>query len=678
MKNKTFHYSALTTALLLSLNPALAETQAGEMLEEINVVGSITKIGGITYDQPQSATVVTAQQISDNGAKKVDQALNYQAGIQGAPFGNDNKSEWFKIRGFDASTTLDGTQTSPNGFFVWLPEVYGVEDIEVVKGANSLLYGASQAGGTINLITKRPKTTPQGEFNLGLGNNNQRSVSADYSGLANESGSLRYRFVGQFRQEDGTQDYSKMKHYYFAPSLTWDISDKTSLTILTSYQREHGRPTNGFLPAYGSLIPSSLGTIARSTYFGEPSRDNMEREQLSVGYEFQHKFNNDWIFSQNYRFNHLDMDLLGVFAWSSDNNRSAYRGYSYSKGTSTTHSVDNRISKTWTFENGIENTLLLGTDYLHAKTRGHNNGFGYVPSIDLFAPVYGQDFNLTSTPYHIKTSQWGLYIQDQLRIDNAWIFNIGLRHDKARSNSFVSSTNNSYNISHNTVSGGMMYLFENGLAPYFSYSESFRPTTGVDGYNRPYKPYEGKQYEGGIKYAPSFVDGTISVAYFDLTEKNSLVSDSSNVSVQAGERRNKGIEVQADLNLTNNWKINAAYTHNHSRQDLSNVKTIPTPMVAKHIASLWTSYRFDGALDGLLVGTGVRYVGSSTDDQYYAGYKVPSYTVWDAMAQYHFTPNWQLQINATNLTNKTYLSGCSFYCYYGAERLVNATVSYKW
>ncbi|KGQ70844.1 hypothetical protein OA57_03835 [Chelonobacter oris] len=674
---KTFQYSALATALLLCFNPAIAETDSEE-LDVIDVVGSVAKIGTLSYDQPQSSVVVSAQQIAESGAKKIDQALNYQAGIQGASFGNDNKSEWFKIRGFDASTTLDGTQTSPNGFFVWLPEIYGVENIEVVKGANSLLYGASQAGGVINLVSKRPTATPKGEVNVGFGNNHQRTVNGDYSGYANESGSVRYRLVAQFRKEDGTQDYTGMKHYYFAPSLTWDISDKTRLTLLAGYQREHGRPTNGFLPAYASLLPSTFGNIARNTYFGEPDRDNMEREQLSAGYEFQHEFNNGWIFSQNYRFNHLDMDLLGVFAWSADNNRTAYRGYSYSKGTSATHSVDNRISKTWTFDNGIENTLLLGSDYLHAKTKGNNNGFGFVPGIDLFAPVYGAPFSVTSTPYHIKNSQWGFYVQDQLRINNDWIFDLGLRHDKAKSNSFVDNTDTSYNISHNTVSGGAMYVFENGLAPYLSYAESFRPTTGVDGYGRVYKPYESKQYEAGIKYAPSFIDGTVSIAYFDLTEKNALVSDSSNISVQAGERRNKGIEVQADLNLTDNWSMSAAYTHNHSRQDLSTTTTIRTPMVAKHTASLWTSYRLQGILDGLTVGTGVRYVGSTTDDQYYAGYNVPSYTVWDAMAQYQFDSNWQLQVNATNLTNKKYLSGCSFYCYYGAERLVNATLSYKW
>lgn len=677
-----FKYTFLAASLISAFS--YAETvDSGENIPvaeigAVNVVGSAGKTGGIRYRSPQSTVVITREDIDNLQAKKVDEALQYQSGIQAEPYGTDNKAEWFKIRGFDASVSLDGMATAPNGFFVWTPELYGVEAIEVVKGADSLLYGASETGGRVNLITKRPKDAPAGEIDVTVGNNNQLGLGADYSGILTKDNSVRYRLVGQIRQEDGTQDYSEMKHYYFAPSLTWDISSQTSLTFLASYQKEDGVPTNGFLPGYGSILPTPFGQIDRSTYFGEPDVDHLKRTQQSLGFEFKHDFENDWTFTQNYRYNSLDLDLLGVYAYSADNIRTAYRGYSLSDGTSKTHSIDNRVSKTWDTER-IKNTLLLGVDYLDAKTDGKNNGFGFVPGIDLFDPVYGAPVDISATPYHIDQSQLGFYAQNQLRLDKKWLLNLGVRHDKAENSGEINGTKTDYDINKNTYSGGLMYLAANGLSPYVSYSESFKPIAGADLYGRAYKPYEGKQYEAGIKYVPTWVDGKFSVAYFDLREENALVSDSSGVSVQAGKRRNKGLELQADVKITDAWSILANYTHYDSRQDISTTKSIDTPGTPKHMASAQVAYSFnDGTLKGLVLSTGVRYVGATTDEKNYPGYEVSSFALWDMMAQYNFDKNWQVQLNARNLTDKKYLSGCDFYCYYGSPRSITGRLRYQW
>ena len=157
------------------------------------------------------------------------------------------------------------------------------------------------------------------------------------------------------------------------------------------------------------------------------------------------------------------------------------------------------------------------------------------------------------------------------------------------------------------------------------------------------------------------------------------MSDASNVQVQAGERRGRGVELQANVNLNDNWSLAGAYTYTDSKQDLSTNTTIRSPMMPRHMASTQVAYKFNaGALNGLKLGTSLRYVGSTTDDQYYAGHTIPSYTLWDAMAQYTFAKDWQVQLNARNLTDKDYVSACSFYCYYGAGRSVEASLSYKW
>ncbi|MBP6345654.1 MAG: TonB-dependent siderophore receptor [Neisseriaceae bacterium] len=674
------HNSIISTCLLMAFGHAYAaEPDTPEAaLDDVVVVGSAGKVGGLKYRTPGSTAVISAADIEAAQAHKLDQALHYQAGILSEPYGGDNKSEWFKIRGFDASVALDGTPTAPSAFFVWLPEMYGIESVEVVKGANSMLYGSAEAGGVVNLVTKRPKDQPAGEINISGGTDDRRGISADYSGVLNADNSLRYRVVGQYRREDGMQNGTEMKHYYFAPSLTWDISDKTNLTFLASWQKEKGTPTNGFMPGYGSLINTPYGKIDRHTNLGEPSRDYTDREQLSFGYEFQHAFDNGWQFSQNYRYSRLDLDFLGVFAWSSDQDRLAKRGYSYNQGISTVHSLDNRLRKTWHF-GALDTTVLLGTDYMRSKIDGENEPFGTVGPIDMFNPMYGQDFKVKGQYYKIKQTQLGLYGQTQFEWDKRVLLNLGVRHDQAKNDGIMGKVQTDYDVNNTVWQGGLMYKAKNGLSPYLNYSESFRPTAGVDGYDRAYQPYEAKQTEVGVKYTPSWLDGTLSLAYFDLKEKNALMSDSSNVSVQAGERQNKGVELQADVALNDEWATTVSYTYNDATQDLSAKQTIRAPMVARHMAAAQIRYTpQQGVLRGLSLATGLRYVGSTTDEANYPGEKVPSYTLWDAMAHYQMNRNWSLQVNARNLTDKEYVSACSFYCYYGAGRSVEGKLSYKW
>lgn len=662
-----------------SENQASTEDTAVQTLATIVVVGSSEKAGGDLLKQPLSASVITERQLQDSGAKKLDEALFYEAGVLAQPYGQDNKSQWFKVRGFDAGVTVDGTPTAANGFFVWEPETYGLERVEIVKGASSFNYGASPSGGNVNLVSKRPSLEPKGEFNLGAGNLDKREVSADYSGLFTEDGSLRYRLVGQFRQGDSQLDGAHMKNYYFAPSFAWDLSDKTHFTLLTSYLKKDGVPTSGFMPAYGSLKDTPYGHIGHDTNLGEPSTDRLKVDEYTAGYEFSHEFENGLIFTQNYKWKRMDNYLFSVFAWGSDEDRLANRGYSYTDGVSETNSIDNRLIKEFVVGD-IKNKVMAGVDYYKNKTDGVNNGFGWAPQIDMFNPVHNSDFPIAYTPYHVKTEQLGVYLANQFSWNDLIDVNLGVRQDHAKSKVDQSNTKADYDVDHTTYTAGFMYHAPFGISPYLSYSTSFQPVAGIDGYGNAYKPYEGEQYEVGVKYEPEWMRGDITLAYFDLTEKNALVADSSNISVQAGKRTNKGVELQANLKITNQLSTQFAYTHNDSEQELSTSQTIRTPAIPNDQISGKINYRFmtDNFWNGLRLGAGVRYVGSTNDEQYSPGYKVDSYTLYDAMASYPLNEQLDVQVNATNLSNEKYVSACSFYCYYGAERTVDMRVTYKW
>lgn len=646
-------------------------------LSPVSVVGSADKTGENFKSEAQSVSIINEQAIKEAGAnKKLDDLLFYEAGVLSQQFGSDNKTNWFKIRGFDANTTLDGTTVTRNSFFVWEQEIYGLERVEVLKGSNSFNYGATDAGGTVNLVSKRPFKEEAGEVNLSIGNFDRRTISGDYNGVLNDD--VQYRLVGLYSKGDTPIHRTGMEQYYFAPSITWDISDRTSFTFLASALKKQGTPTNGFLPAYGSLRNTPFGKIDYDANLGEPSRDNFERRQYSLGYEFSHDFGNDLRFTQNYRYGKMDHDFLGVFAWSSDNNRQALRGYSYMDGQASDHNVDNRLSKIFRFGN-IENTVLIGWDYKRSKADAENNGFGFVPAIDMFDPQYGAPFTVTSNPYQTRLKQEGTYILNKFNWNDFILANLGLRRDNYESSSYVSLVNNKDKGQEDTHNASLMVKLPFGFSPYVSHSTSFNPVLGTDGYGRSYVPYEGEQLEVGLKYEPTWMKASFNLAVFDLKEKNALVSDPSNIAIQAGERRNRGVELQSDLFFNENWSARLSYTHNNADQEVSTERSLRAPLIPDNQAAAKLDYRHTkGSLNGLKVGLGVRYNGSTEDQSNYPGETVASYTLVDATASYPISQHWNLQLNATNLLNKEYLSGCDFYCYWGTSRTIDAQLSYFW
>lgn len=680
---------AITSGIMLAAPGHAQETNAAstsgtdassiQTLNTVTVVGTVGDLQSLDFYAPNSSAVLNRKDIEDQGARKLDQALHYQAGILSEPFGADNKVEWFKIRGFDASISLDGTPTTPNGYFVWKPELFGVESVEVLKGPNSLIFGASEAGGVVNLVTKRPHKEEALLMNAELGYRKRMGLGIDYNGIANDDGTVYYRIVAQARREDGMQRHTDMKSYYLAPSVTFDIGDRTSLTLLTSIQHEDGRPTNGFLPAYGTIIGTPYGMIDRRLNAGEPDFDRLKRTQVSAGWLLSHEISDDWTFTQNYKFSRLSVDQKNVFAYGSDGNRELLRGYTFTDGSTRNHYIDNRVSGKLRLSDNIELLPTVGFDYLKSDTSGQNNGFGLAPNLDMFAPVYGAPFTVNATPYDLHSKQLGVYASAQLRVGKNWNFNAGIRHDRAKSHGNISGADTSYDVSRNSVNVGAMYISDYGVSPYISYSESFKPVAGVDGYGNTYQPYEAKQTEVGLKLEPSWLDGTLTLAYFDIEEKNALISDASNIQSQSGKRTNKGVELQGDFNITPNTAVKASYTHNHSRQDITAAQTIRTPLIPKHQASLWISHRFNlQNSNRLTVAAGARYNGSTEDERYYPGERIASHTLLDLMMQYQFNRDWTLQLNARNLTDKTYVSGCDFYCYYGGGRTIDLQLSYQW
>ena len=452
-------------------------------------------------------------------------------------------------------------------------------------------------------------------------------------------------------------------------------------------KKDDGVPTNGFFPAYGSLENTPFGKIEPSTNLGEPGYDYNQHRQVSFGYELNHQFSESWEFQQNLRYSQLDLELRGVYALPNMlNAREVTRGLVYRDGSIDSLSVDNRFIGKWYGER-TENTFLLGVDFQTHDNSGHElDDYGFDP-IDVFDPEYGNFTPIDSDDFlyrEITKEQLGLYAQHQLRLDDRWILLAGGRYD------YVDTEN--ANITDDilqdrqddslSLSAGLMYLADNGLSPYLSYTESFEVLTTVDpSTQRLYRPLEGEQIELGVKYAPYHFDGYINAAIFDLTQKNSLVTNPTTfVQTQAGEVKSRGLELEGVGYLTDNLKLVASYTYTDTTTDETGGQgTKRAGLIPRHMASTWLDYDFaGGTFEGLSIGGGVRYVGESVDSPASSDRAVSSYTLYDAMARYDFADNWRVQVNVNNLTDEEYVSGCDYYCYYGESRSVIGSLSYRW
>lgn len=639
---------------------------------------------------PRAVSVVTRQQMEDRAAVSISDALRYTPGVQAGYFGEDNKQDWFIIRGFKQQNYglfQDSTRVYSSGFYSWQVDPYMLERVEVQRGAASVLYGQTPPGGVINLVSKRPSESTFGEIGLQYGSHDRQQLTLDMTGPLADNDQVLYRITALAR-DTGTQvDDVDNDRLSIAPAVTLRFSEDTELTLLASAQRDTGDPMLQFLPSAGTVLPHPLGKIDTDTAVGLPDYETFERDQYTLGYEFTHRFNDTFSVQQNLRYGHMDMNLrqLFFFFWQDQPAGELVRGLSYANGDADNLSVDNRLIGNWQGE-GWENTLLVGADYQQLQIDDESpNGWPLYPAnLNIFNPTYTQvpfDFELESK--RTEVDQIGGYLQNQLKLNDRVILLAGVRRDWAEFDFDNRTTGDGRNIKdqETTWNAGAAYLFDNGLTPYVSYSQFFLPVTEVDTVGQAFEPESGHQREIGLKYQPPGINASFNAALFELTQENVRKSIAGGQQVQVGEVRSRGLELEAVGNLTPSLNVTGAVTlldaeTTRTGTDFAEKGKTPSE-VADTMASLWAQYRVRGGLlNGLGLGAGVRYVGERYGDNV-EGLEVPSYTVYDAAVSYDWQ-NMRLQLNANNLADKEYVTTCDYYCWYGNRRNVIASVSYRW
>ena len=517
------------------------------------------------YETAQSITVLTPQQVEQKQASTVAELLENVAGVNSGVQGRRGWDD-FIIRGqvSSAQTYVDGmrVQTSTNNLRAW--DVGAADAIEVVKGPATADYGMGLPGGIVNITSKRPQNESFNRATITLGNFNQKEISYDINHAPNQTNKGAFRLNGRYSDRDDATDYVFFKNFYIAPSYTFDLSDKTNLTVLGSYQwreylRQQGLPHNNKVNLRTGVktVRNAHEKYSAKTFFGLPQNTD-EQKTFRVGYDLSHNLNDKVKFSSIFAVTKTKTDGNPTLARSSDNfyrDGVIGREVNVQDKKDTMYTMDNR-AQMWFDTGRIQHDVTAGVDLLRERshyiiTRGNAN-----ESFDADTP----DYTYTGTGVVRKNRDWlthtqyaGVYLKDKMRF-NDFIVNLAARHDWANTQlkddvkkTYVKSSDNAF-----TGTASIMYDYQGKFAPYISYGTSFNPNNDLGQDGKILDAEKGHQAEVGVKFQgfSRRLQGYLS--YYDLTRKNVAETvDGATYSDLIGKQRTKGVELETALVLNN-------------------------------------------------------------------------------------------------------------------------------
>lgn len=549
---------------------------------------------------PQSISVVTAEEMALHQPKSVKEALSYTPGVAVGTRGASNTYDYLIIRGFAAdgqsqNNYLNGLKMQGNFYNDAVIDPYMLERAEIMRGPVSVLYGKSSPGGLLNMVSKRPTTEPLKEVQFKAGTDSLFQTGFDFSDALDDDGVYSYRLTGLARSANAQQKGSEEQRYAIAPAFTWRPDDKTNFTFLSYFQNEPETGYYGWLPKEGTVEPLPNGKRL-PTDFNEGAKNNTySRNEKMIGYSFDHEFNDTFTVRQNLRFAQNKVSQKSVYGYGmcsdplytkdqealkaspclsipqSQWGHTLTRQYVIDNEKLENFSVDTQLQSKFA-TGSVGHTLLTGVDFMRMRN-DIDSWFGYAGSV---APsdIYNldrSDFDFgahpnPSGPYRVllKQKQTGLYVQDQAQWDKVLV-TLGGRYDWADQSSFNRDYGNKSERDDKefTWRGGVNYLFDNGVTPYFSYSESFEPASQTDANGDLFAPSKGKQYEVGVKYVPEDRPIVVTGALYQLTKTNNLMADpnGSLFSVEGGEIRARGVELEAKAALSASVNVVGSYTY---------------------------------------------------------------------------------------------------------------------
>lgn len=679
---------------------------------------SATKTDTPITEIPNSVYVLTKQAIVDQQPQTIEEALRYMPGVytgnggmasNGAAYGTSGD---IMQRGFASSQFVDGLLSNSKS----AGETQFVERIEAINGPASVMYGQVTPGGMIGISLKKPTDTPLHQVSLGFGNWGRYEATFDVSDKITKSGNVRYRIAG-IGVTQGTQvNHVDYKRVGVLPSITWDIDKKTSLTLMGMYMYTPGQGIASNVPVHGSLLTKGYDRISRSTFDGLTNFNNLTTKDAMFEYQFNHKFSKYINFSQVFRYEDSYSSQKTSYYDGMAGDNEWYLTPWWPIVHNKTESLDTKIFGS--FSTGpVEHKWVVGSDF-RILNYSYENRTNNDTVINVYNPFssYNPCFSSGCTYVHGLNEQnyfqEGVYFQDQIKWKGLSVL-LGGRQDwvnykNTQKDIIAGATTRStpQPDSKFTWRAGLIYKFDFGLSPYFSYSTSFVPQAGSMNYQgQAFAPLTGKQIEAGVKYKIPGRDILLTASAFHINEDHYLITDLVHGgSEDAGRVRSQGFEASATANITRNLRLIGSYSFTDIRLENTNTtlraynpytlsrygnaiseKGKYVPHVPRNMFSIFADYIFPSSLaKGFGINGGIRYTGFTYSDAVNS-YKIPEYILFDIGAHYDLGSvstslrGLRAQLSVSNLTNKYYVTSCTTAtCSLGQGRRVYGNLTYNW
>jgi iron complex outermembrane recepter protein len=618
-------------------------------------------------DIPQSIQVIPRQVLEDRGVQRELEALETVSGVVDIQSNLFDAGGVVNIRGFQSNTRLRNGLASEGIFYVAPIPLGTVEQVEVLKGPASVLFGAVEPGGVVNYVTRQPLPEPYYRIQFEADNYGFYQPSIDLSGPLTQDKSVLYRLIASYQGGGNYKDEVPVdnQRILIAPSITFNIGDRTSLNLYYEYDKYQITPSAEPLLSDGSLIPRNVYPL----YFSL-----QENESHRIGYGLNHRFNENWQLRHNLSISLVNSSLATLEYTNvlEDRFLTDFVGLTAPEKNEVYAGLLDLVGN---FRTGsISHQLVAGFDFTRQLTYSSVffNSFD-LPPLDIRNPNY--DVSLPELPFlpfdSLRINQsYGVYLQNQIAFSDNLKMLVGGRYDwLSNENGLINGDRTSQNDGAFSPRIGLVYQPSKNVSLYTSYSQSFRPSIGRNPDNETFEPTRGTQYEVGVK--ADFLNGKLSttLALYNLTKTNVLTPDPDpelarqGFQVQVGEQRSRGIELDVTGEILAGWNMIASYalTDAQVTADNSIPSTVGQPLrgVPQHQASLWNTYTIqEGDLQGLGFGLGLFYVGERQDN-FGNSAQLGSYLRTDA-ALYYRRNNFNAAINVRNLFNIDYVSSPNF------------------
>jgi outer membrane receptor for ferric coprogen and ferric-rhodotorulic acid len=669
---------------------------------------SLGKVNASLRETPHSLTVISRQQIEDQGLSDLNDVLRNTPGIE--VFNTDSERVSYYARGqeitnvqFDGNAAI--TPGSGNGFYIQ-PDMATMDHAEVLRGAAGLMRGAGSPSGAVNLVRKRPTDhfAASGVFTGGSWDTYR--AEGDISGPLNASGSLRGRVVAV---KDERQHFQKARYSdkgVLYGVLESDIAANTTLLVGAEFSQ---LKTNG---AWGNLLANIDGSpmdFPRDTYLGS-AQNHWDRQNRQVFASLEHDFGNGW--SAKASFDFIRMNRM--------NGENGYVQTLISRNTKDPSKINYQISrcgeKDYTAEQSSWDLYASGPFSLLG--RQHELVVGANGTRDYAQPVAGSCSNIsglasmtgldphTWNPYTVAmpaaapftgtyvknlTEQQGVYSTVRFSVSDPLTVIVGARMswwdykpDAVASGYSVDAELTPYVAA--------LYTLNDNLTAYGSYADVFTPQRAFGVGGTPLKPITGRNLELGIK--GEFLNKRLNtnLAIFQLDQNGKAVDDLSSPNpcppdysngycqIADGEQRSRGFEAEVSGQLNKNWNLTAGYTLNNTkyvRDTASNTGKALRTTTPKHLVRLFTTYNLPGELNQWSVGGGLNLQSEITSQSGTAFARQGGYTLASSFVSYRVSRRLSAQLNVTNLFDKVYYEKIREYgpgYYYGAPRGVMLTL----